>query len=48
MNSRERILTALSLKEPDQVPFADWVDIKIRNRLIELMGDKEPYHQQQD
>ena len=26
MTPRERIMTALALKEPDCVPFADWVE----------------------
>lgn len=35
MTSKERILTALALKQPDRVPFADDVDHEVR---VELMG----------
>lgn len=34
MNSRERILKALTLKQPDRVPFADDVDQEVRVRLM--------------
>ncbi len=35
MNSRERVLTALALKQPDRVPFADDVDPEVR---LAIMG----------
>lgn len=35
MNSRERILAALALKQPDRVPFADIVDETVK---VKLMG----------
>jgi len=41
MTSRERMLAALSCKEPDRVPFADWIDPGIRRRLAALLGDAE-------
>lgn len=41
MTSRERVLAALHLKEPDRVPFADWVDPGIRKRLASSLGDPE-------
>ncbi len=34
MNSRDRILKALNLEEPDQVPFADYVENKMRAILM--------------
>lgn len=41
MNSRERFMAALMLKEPDQVPFADWVNDGIRQKLVQAMGKTE-------
>lgn len=41
MTPRERILAALHLKEPDQVPFADWIDDGIRNELAKEMGSED-------
>jgi len=38
MNSRERVLAALHLKEPDRVPFADYVDIIVKQQI---MGTEE-------
>lgn len=38
MTSRNRFMKALNLEEPDQVPFADWVDKGIRKKLVEAMG----------
>lgn len=38
MTSRQRIMAALALNEPDQVPFADYVDEGIRKKL---MGKEE-------
>lgn len=32
-------MKALNLEEPDQVPFADWVDTDIRQKLVEAMGE---------
>jgi uroporphyrinogen decarboxylase len=34
MNSRERILAALSLQQPDRVPFADIVDHSVKEKLM--------------
>ncbi|MFQ5453825.1 MAG: hypothetical protein ACE5D6_06525 [Candidatus Zixiibacteriota bacterium] len=41
MNSRERILSALALKEPDVVPFGDWIDEGARLNLMKSMGEKK-------
>lgn len=38
MTPRQRIMAALSLQEPDKVPFADWTDPGIRNELTRAMG----------
>jgi uroporphyrinogen decarboxylase len=38
MKSKERFMKVLNLEEPDQVPFADWVDEEIRQKLVEAMG----------
>ncbi len=38
MTSKERFMKVLNLEEPDQVPFADWVDKEIRQKLVEAMG----------
>lgn len=38
MNSRERVMTALALKEPDRVPFMDYVDTVVKEKI---MGTKE-------
>ena len=38
MNSRERVMTALALKEPDRVPFMDYVDMIVKEKI---MGKKE-------
>lgn len=37
MNSRKRVMTALALKEPDCVPFVDWVDDLARKKLMDTM-----------
>ncbi len=34
MNSRDRILAALSLQQPDRVPFADYTEEAIRKRIM--------------
>ncbi|MEL7565190.1 MAG: uroporphyrinogen decarboxylase family protein [Dehalobacterium sp.] len=34
MTSRERILSALALKQPDRVPFADDINLETRKRLM--------------
>ena len=34
MNSRERVMTALHLKEPDRVPFIDYTEQKMRTLLM--------------
>ena len=39
MNSRDRILAALSLEEPDRVPFADWIDKEAKAKLMNVMGE---------
>jgi uroporphyrinogen decarboxylase len=41
MNSRERILAVLSLKEPDQVPFADTVEHSVKEKLMGRRGFTE-------
>ena len=38
MTPKERFMKALNLEEPDQVPFADWIDKGIRQKLVEAMG----------
>ena len=38
MNSRERVMTALALKEPDWVPFVDWFDASIKKKLMNAIG----------
>ena len=38
MNSRERVLAALHLKEPDRVPFMDFVDTVVKH---EIMGTEK-------
>lgn len=38
MNSRERVMTALHLKEPDRVPFMDFVDTIVKQKI---MGTEE-------
>ena len=38
MNSRERVMAALNLKEPDRVPFADYVDTIVKQKI---MGTEE-------
>ncbi len=40
MTSRQRILAALNLHEPDRVPFADWIDPGIRRALARALGDE--------
>ena len=41
MNSRERILAALSLSGPDCIPFADWIDAPVKKKLIRAMGEQD-------
>lgn len=41
MSSRDRVLAALRCDEPDQVPFADWIDAGIRRRLAAALGNAE-------
>ena len=41
MTPRERILTALALKEPDCVPFADWIDDHVKKNLLKAMGEPQ-------
>ncbi|MCG8615177.1 MAG: hypothetical protein MI802_03085 [Desulfobacterales bacterium] len=41
MTPRERFMKALNLEEPDQVPFADWVNDGIRQKLVEAKGASE-------
>lgn len=38
MTSRERFMKAMLLEEPDQVPFADWINDEIRQKLVEFFG----------
>ena len=40
MTPRERILTALELKEPDRLPFADWIDEEAKTKLMKVMGEE--------
>ncbi len=37
MTPRQRIMTALALKEPDCVPFADWIDDHVKQDLLKAM-----------
>jgi len=39
MTPKQRIMKTLNLEEPDQVPFADWVDPGIRQKLVQAMGE---------
>ena len=41
MTPRERIMTALALKEPDCVPFADWIDDPVKQNLLKAMGEPQ-------
>jgi len=34
MNSRERVMAALNLQEPDRVPFADYVDNIVKQKIM--------------
>jgi uroporphyrinogen decarboxylase len=34
MNSRERVMAALLLKEPDRVPFMDFVDTVVKHKIM--------------
>jgi uroporphyrinogen decarboxylase len=34
MNSRERVMAALNLKEPDRVPFMDFVDTVVKQKIM--------------
>ena len=34
MNSRERVMAALALKEPDRVPFVDYVDTAVKRQIM--------------
>ena len=34
MNSRERVMAALYLKEPDRVPFMDFVDTVVKQTIM--------------
>ena len=34
MNSRERVLAALNLQEPDRVPFMDFVDNVVKQKIM--------------
>ncbi len=38
MNGRERMMTALSLEQPDRVPVFDWIDERIVWGMAELLG----------
>ena len=38
MTSRERVLAALRLEEPDKIPFIDWFDKEIRDAIITRKG----------
>jgi hypothetical protein len=41
MTPRERIMTALALKGPDCVPFADWIDDHVKKNLLKAMGEPQ-------
>ena len=41
MTPRQRIMTALALKESDCVPFADWIDDRVKQTLIKAMCEHE-------
>jgi uroporphyrinogen decarboxylase len=41
MTPRQRILTALEVKEPDRVPFADWIDPGIRKEICLAFGAED-------
>ena len=34
MNSRQRVMTALDLKEPDRVPFVDSIDNVVKQKIM--------------
>ena len=34
MTPKQRIMAALDLQEPDKVPFADWTDPGMRQKLV--------------
>ena len=34
MNSRERVMAALQLKEPDRVPFMDFIDTVVKQKIM--------------
>ena len=38
MTPRQRIMAALNLEEPVKVPFADWTDPGIRQKLVRALG----------
>jgi hypothetical protein len=38
MTPKQRIMAALNLQEPDKVPFADWTDPGIRQKLVRTLG----------
>ena len=41
MTPRQRVMAALNLETPDRVPFMDWIDPGIRQKLTKRMGFKE-------
>ncbi len=41
MNSRERFMAVLNLEMPDRVPFADWIDPGIKEKLTKAMGREQ-------
>ena len=41
MTPKQRILTALEVKEPDRVPFADWIDSDIRKEICLAFGEED-------
>ena len=34
MNSRERVMAAMHLQEPDRVPFRDFVDKAVKQKIM--------------
>lgn len=38
MTPKQRVMAVLNLEEPDKVPFADWIDPGIRQKLTQHLG----------
>ena len=37
MTPRKRIMTALASEEPDCVPFADWIEDRVKQNLLKAI-----------